>query len=55
MARAAAFLCATQGSDGDWAQAGVSGIFNRTCGITYTSYRNVFPLWALAAWGARHR
>jgi squalene cyclase len=26
----------------------VTGIFNRSCGITYTAYRNVFPVWALA-------
>lgn len=33
---------------GDWPQEGISGVFNRACGITYTSYRNVFPIWALA-------
>jgi cycloartenol synthase len=32
---------------GDWPQEGISGVFNRACGITYTSYRNVFPIWAL--------
>lgn len=34
-----------------------AGIFNRTCSITYTAYRNVFPLWALAAYtnGYRYR
>jgi squalene/oxidosqualene cyclase-like protein len=32
---------------GDWPQEGISGVFNRACGITYTAYRNVFPLWAL--------
>jgi len=25
----------------------IVGIFNHTCGITYTNYRNAFPLWAL--------
>ena len=39
-----------QTPDGDWAQEGVSGIFNRTCSITYANYRNIFPLWALAAY-----
>lgn len=42
------FLIATQTEDGDWRQEWISGIFNRSCGITYTAYRNVFPLWALA-------
>jgi len=32
---------------GDWPQEGISGVFNRACGITYTAYRNVFPMWAL--------
>ena len=32
---------------GDWPQEGISGVFNRACGITYTAYRNVFPIWAL--------
>ena len=29
------------------AQEGIKGVFNKTCAITYTSYRNVFPIWAL--------
>ncbi len=32
---------------GDWEQENITGIFNRTTGITYTAYRNVFPIWAL--------
>ena len=28
-------------------QEGIKGVFNKTCAITYTSYRNVFPIWAL--------
>eukprot|EP00931_Biecheleriopsis_adriatica_P040301 TRINITY_DN23091_c0_g1_i2.p1 TRINITY_DN23091_c0_g1~~TRINITY_DN23091_c0_g1_i2.p1 ORF type:complete len:844 (+),score=162.66 TRINITY_DN23091_c0_g1_i2:67-2532(+) len=38
---------------GDWAQENVAGVFNRSVGITYTSFRNVFPLWALGRF-ARH-
>jgi hypothetical protein len=30
-----------------FAQEGITGVFNRSCGITYTSYRNTFPIWAL--------
>lgn len=42
------YLIRMQEPSGDWPQQGISGVFNRACGITYTSYRNVFPLWALA-------
>eukprot|EP01102_Stenamoeba_stenopodia_P019914 TRINITY_DN7614_c0_g4_i1.p1 TRINITY_DN7614_c0_g4~~TRINITY_DN7614_c0_g4_i1.p1 ORF type:complete len:737 (-),score=182.30 TRINITY_DN7614_c0_g4_i1:86-2296(-) len=41
------FLIERQQSDGDWAQEGISGVFNANCMITYTAYRNVFPIWAL--------
>jgi len=34
-------------STGDWPQEGISGVFNRSVGITYTAYRNVFPIWAM--------
>ena len=42
------FLLSKQEKSGDWPQQGISGVFNFNCMITYTSYRNVFPLWALA-------
>lgn len=32
---------------GDWDQEAISGVFNNNCMITYTAYRNVFPMWAL--------
>lgn len=32
---------------GDWNQEAISGLFNHNCMITYTAYRNVFPIWAL--------
>ena len=44
------YLMARQLPSGDWAQEGITGVFNRSCGITYTAYRNVFPIWALAAY-----
>lgn len=46
--RGIAFIKRLQQPNGDWPQQGMSGVFNRSCGITYTAYRNVFPLWALA-------
>lgn len=42
------FLMQRQMASGDWDQEGITGVFNRSCGITYTAYRNVFPIWALA-------
>eukprot|EP00927_Polykrikos_kofoidii_P026769 TRINITY_DN23781_c2_g1_i1.p1 TRINITY_DN23781_c2_g1~~TRINITY_DN23781_c2_g1_i1.p1 ORF type:complete len:865 (-),score=112.79 TRINITY_DN23781_c2_g1_i1:234-2747(-) len=45
--RGVAFLMRRQLASGDWAQENISGVFNRSVGITYTSFRNVFPLWAL--------
>ncbi|XP_008143861.2 lanosterol synthase [Eptesicus fuscus] len=33
--------------NGDWPQENISGVFNKSCAISYTSYRNVFPIWAL--------
>jgi cycloartenol synthase len=41
------FLMAQQLPSGDFPQEGITGVFNRSCGITYTSYRNTFPIWAL--------
>eukprot|EP01138_Halocafeteria_seosinensis_P012422 gb/GECG01012693.1/.p1 GENE.gb/GECG01012693.1/~~gb/GECG01012693.1/.p1 ORF type:complete len:840 (+),score=88.00 gb/GECG01012693.1/:1-2520(+) len=44
------FLLSSQTQTGDWPQESVAGVFNRTCGITYTAYRNIFPIWALNAY-----
>lgn len=41
------FLLSKQDEDGDFPQESISGVFNKSCMITYTSYRNVFPIWAL--------
>mmetsp|Transcript_2478 Transcript_2478/g.5975 ORF Transcript_2478/g.5975 Transcript_2478/m.5975 type:complete len:892 (-) Transcript_2478:224-2899(-) len=41
------FLMLKQKDSGDWDQENITGVFNRSCGITYTSYRNTFPIWAL--------
>jgi len=52
------FLMRRQLPSGDWAQENVAGVFNRSVGITYTAFRNVFPLWALGRfardYGPRH-
>jgi squalene/oxidosqualene cyclase-like protein len=41
------FLLSRQLENGDFPQESISGVFNHSCAITYTSYRNVFPIWAL--------
>eukprot|EP00741_Cyanophora_paradoxa_P007343 tig00001107_g7103.t1 len=41
------FLVESQLANGDWPQQGISGVFNRNCMITYTTYRNTFPTWAI--------
>ena len=45
--RGVKYLIERQLTSGDWPQEGISGVFNRSVGITYTAYRNVFPIWAL--------
>ena len=45
--RGVRYLMKRQLPCGDWPQEGIAGVFNRACGITYTSYRNVFPIWAM--------
>jgi len=46
-------LMSRQLASGDWAQENISGVFNRSVGITYTAFRNVFPIWALGRY-AKH-
>lgn len=41
------FIISRMKIDGDFPQEAISGLFNHNCMITYTSYRNVFPIWAL--------
>jgi squalene cyclase len=48
------FLMKMQDDKGDWPQQGISGVFNHNCMITYTAYRNVFPIWALARYTAMY-
>ena len=45
--RGVKYLMDRQLNTGDWPQEGIAGVFNRTCGITYTGYRNIFPIWAM--------
>ncbi|XP_047457491.1 lanosterol synthase-like [Mugil cephalus] len=45
--RGAQLLVDKQLPNGDWPQENIAGVFNKSCAISYTSYRNVFPVWAL--------
>jgi len=40
-------ILSRQLDNGDWAQENISGVFNYNCMITYSAYRNIFPIWAL--------
>lgn len=33
--------------NGDWPQQHISGVFNQNCMISYSNYKNTFPIWAL--------
>lgn len=37
-----------------FSQENISGVFNKSCAISYTSYRNVFPIWTLGRFSALH-
>jgi len=49
------FLLSKQDVLGDFPQEQISGVFNFNCMITYTSYRNVFPLWALSRYAKMYK
>eukprot|EP01032_Pedospumella_encystans_P013646 gene13646-15698_t len=51
--RAKQYLMDRQLPDGDWPQENITGIFARSSGITYTAYRNLFPMWALARYAIK--
>ena len=50
LARAAGLLMRRQQADGNWLQEGISGVFNANCAISYSGYKNIFPIWALGAY-----
>lgn len=35
-------------------QENIAGVFNKSCAVSYTSYRNVFPIWTLGRFCRLH-
>jgi lanosterol synthase len=52
--RGIALLRRRQQTDGDFPQENISGVFNMNCMISYTNYRNIFPIWALSYYHSKY-
>ncbi len=48
------YLERMQRENGDWPQQQINGQFNKSCMISYSCYRNIFPIWALTRYQNDH-
>ncbi|XP_066320895.1 cycloartenol synthase-like [Miscanthus floridulus] len=51
--RAAKVLINLQSDGGEFPQQEIIGVFNKNCMISYSQYRNIFPIWALGEYRCR--